>query len=97
MAAETAQQQSQLKLEAADSTLQDYVRNKENAEAENAATIAKLSNNEAIARSIQDKIHELKATHQLELNTLADKYGTLRHQVQEYHNLLNEAMEARTA
>ena len=91
------QQQSQLKLEAADSTLQDYVRNKENAEAENAATIAKLSNNEAIARSIQDKIHELKATHQLELNTLADKYGTLRHQVQEYHNLLNEAMEARTA
>ncbi len=89
------QQQFQLKLEATASSVESYQRNKENAQAEHQTAQQKLVNNDAIAKSYQDKIKGLKDAHAQEIHALNDKYNQLCTQVQEYHKLLTDTMEAK--
>jgi chromosome segregation ATPase len=89
------QQQFQLKVEATASSVENQQRNKENAQAEHITAQQKLSNNEALCKSYQDKTRELKQGHAQEIHALNDKYNQLCNQVQEYHKLLVETMEAK--
>ena len=90
------EQQFQLKLEATASTVENHQRNKENAQAEHMTAQQKLMNNEAICKTYQEKIKELKTSHTQEIHALNDKYNQLCNQVQEYHKLLVDTMEAKT-
>lgn len=90
------EQQFQLKLEATASSVENHQRNKENAQAEHMTAQQKLMNNEAICKSYQEKIKELENSHAQEIHTLNEKYNQLCGQVQEYHRLLVETMEAKT-
>ena len=90
------QQQFQLKLEATSSSVENQQRNKENAQAEHMTAQQKLMNNEAICKTYQDKIAELKSGHAQEIHALNEKYNQLCGQVQEYHKLLVETMEAKS-
>jgi len=90
------EQQFQLKVEATASSVENQQRNKENAQMEHMTAQQKLMNNEAICKTYQEKIKELKTSHGQEIHALNDKYNQLCHQVQEYHKLLVETMEAKT-
>ena len=89
------EQQFQLKLEATASSVESQQRNKENAQAEHQTAQKNLMNNEAICKSYQDKIKGLMDAHAQEIHALNDKYNQLCSQVQEYHKLLVDTMEAK--
>ncbi|KAK9816471.1 hypothetical protein WJX72_000700 [[Myrmecia] bisecta] len=86
------EQQAALKKEAAASCVEEQLRDKEAIEAENAATMAKLTENDAMMRALREKIKELQTTQEVQISMVLDRYTSLRQQVAEYHTLLEAAM-----
>ena len=60
--------QSKLKREAASSAIEEQLTVKEAIKAENAATLAKVTENEAQARALREKIRELQAAHDAQVH-----------------------------
>lgn len=79
--------------EAVASNVQQHLAEKEAIEAENAANILRMQENEIQARALADRIRSLSTTHEVQLATLTDKYRQLRARVQEYHRSLLGSMQ----
>ena len=63
--------QSKLKREAALSEIEEQLTEKDAIKAENAATLAKVAENEAQARALREKIRELQAAHDVQVRPCA--------------------------
>ena len=87
--------QCEVKKQAAEGRVEEQLRNKEAIEAENAAAVAKLAENEAAIRSYQDHIMELRETHEHQIGQVLDQYQTLREAVARYHKDMEAAMEGK--
>ncbi|KAI7843287.1 hypothetical protein COHA_003119 [Chlorella ohadii] len=85
--------QCRAKHDAAESSIEEQLRDKEAIEAENAAAAARLQENEAMMRKVQDKIAELQAEHAAQIEAVTAQYGALLQQVEEYHRGMEAAMQ----
>ncbi|KAK9821512.1 hypothetical protein WJX74_005779 [Apatococcus lobatus] len=85
-------QQAAVKKEAAALAVEEQVREKEAVEAENAAAQAKIAENEAMMRTLQERVRELQSNHDAEVSSIMAKYRSLREQMAEYHMQLETAM-----
>lgn len=83
-----------MRRDAVESTIEERLRDKEAAEAENAAAAAKVAENDAFARSIKDRIAELKAAHEASLGNVLEKWESLRNSVKTYHAHMETEMSA---
>ncbi|KAK9864138.1 hypothetical protein WJX84_002045 [Apatococcus fuscideae] len=85
-------QQALLKKEAAASAVEEQLREKEAVEAENAAALAKIAENESMMRTLKERLREMQSNHDAEVNAIMAKYRSLREQMAEYHMQLETAM-----
>lgn len=85
--------QGALKRDAAFASIEEQKREQASLEANNAATAAKVGENQMLARSLQQKIIELRSNQDAEISKMEDKYHALREQIHEYHTALLNAME----
>lgn len=85
--------QAALRQEAAASRIDEQLKDKEAIQAENAAAVAKINENEAMVRGIRQKMEETQASHMAAVAKAAQQFGALRKQVATYHAQLEAAME----
>ncbi|KAA6429432.1 MAG: hypothetical protein FRX49_00826, partial [Trebouxia sp. A1-2] len=83
--------QSALKREAAVSAVEEQLKEREAIEAENAAARAKTAENEAMMRTLRERMKEVQSNHDAQVSIVLEKYQSLRQQVQQYHELLEAA------
>ncbi|KAL4427452.1 hypothetical protein ABPG77_000741 [Micractinium sp. CCAP 211/92] len=79
--------------DAAESSIEEQLRDKEAIEAENAAAVARLQENEAMMRKLQEKIAEVQAAHAAQVEAVLGQYEALLQQVAEYHHGMEAAMQ----
>ncbi|DBA98352.1 hypothetical protein WJX82_002463 [Trebouxia sp. C0006] len=84
--------QSALKREAAVSAVEEQLKEREAINAENAAARAKIAENEAMMRTLRERMKELQNNHDAQVSIVLEKYQSLRRQVQQYHELLEAAI-----
>jgi kinetochore protein Nuf2 len=87
--------QCEVKRQAAEGRVEEQLRNKEAIEAENAAAIAKLAENEAMIRSLRDRIAELRSAHESQVGAVLGQYQALRDAVSRYHQDMEDSMAER--
>lgn len=85
--------QGALKRDAAFASIEEQKREQATLETSNAAVAAKISENQMLARSLQQKIIDLRSSQDAEVSKMEDKYHVLRSQIHEYHTALLNAME----
>ena len=73
--------QGEVKREAAEGNIEEQLRDREAYEAENAASVAKVAENEAAARALRARLADLLAAHEAQQAELLDKYTDLLRQV----------------
>lgn len=81
-----------MRKDAVESTIEERIRDKEVAEAENAAAAAKIAENDALARSLRERIAELRAAHDMSITAVLDKWDSLCSSVRMYHAEMEAAM-----
>eukprot|EP00894_Picocystis_sp_ML_P004855 jgi/Pico_ML_1/55372/g1066.t1 len=85
--------QGALKRDAAFASIEEQKREQATLETNNASVAAKISENQMLARSLQQKIIDLRSNQDAEVSKMEDKYHILRSQIHEYHTALLNAME----
>eukprot|EP00873_Tetraselmis_striata_P024326 jgi/Tetstr1/444590/TSEL_032440.t1 len=85
--------QAKLKHEAAACSVEERVRDKEALEAERLAAEAKVSENEAMVRSLKQQTGSLRATHEGQVGSVMEQYGRLLADVTNYNQQLVDAMQ----
>lgn len=81
-----------MRKDAVESTIEERMRDKEVAEAENAAAAAKIAENDALARSLRERIAELRAAHDMSIAAVLDRWDSLCSSVRMYHTEMEAAM-----
>ena len=81
-------QQCSVRRDAVESSIEQQLRDREAIDAENAAAAAKRAENDLLARALRERIAELQAAHESQLEEVLDRFHALRGQVGEYHALL---------
>lgn len=84
--------QAAVKKEALESGIEEALRDKEAAMAENAAHQAKCLQHEAETRAIAERVQELKAKHAAAVSALLQRYSQLRSEVGRYNKALASVM-----
>lgn len=84
--------QCEVKRQAAEGRVEEQMRNKEAIEAENAAAIAKLAENEAMIRTLRERVGELRSAHESQVGSVLEQYHSLREAVAQYHEDMESAM-----
>lgn len=87
------EQQAELKREAVASNVQQHLAEREAIEAEAAASVLRMQENEIQARALSDRIRSLSSAHEVQLATLTEKYQQLRAKVRDYHRSLVRGMQ----
>lgn len=82
--------QCDVKKQAAEGRVEEQLRHKEAIEADNAAAVAKLHENEAMIRAIEARALEIRESHETLISSVLEQYQGLRQAVADYH----EEMEA---
>lgn len=75
------------------SNVQQHLAEKEAIEAENAANILRMQENEIQARALQDRVRSLTQSHEEQLAILLEKYQHLRQKVRDYHAGLQKTLQ----
>lgn len=89
--------QCKIRHDAAESSIEEQLRDKEAIEAENAAAVARLQENDAMMRKVQEKISEVQEAHGVQIEVVMGQYEALLQQVGEYHRSMEAAMQPAAA
>lgn len=89
---ERVKMQCEVKKQAAEGRVEEQLRHKEAIEAENAAAVAKLAENESIIRAYRERIAEVRSTHEAQIAAVLSQYQTLIKSVQQYHEDMERSM-----
>ena len=84
--------QCEVKKQAAEGRVEEQLRSKEAIEASNAAAVAKLAENEAMIRTLRDRISEIRSAHEGSVNAVLEQYHALRESLAHYHEDMEAAM-----
>lgn len=84
--------QCQMKKQVAEGRMEEQLRHKEAIEAGNAAALAKLHENEAAIRALEERAAELRESHESQIGEVLGQYHSLREAVAKYQEEMDAAM-----
>lgn len=86
--------QAALKMEAAMSFVEEALKGKEAVQAENAAAAARAAEDEAMIRSVVERMQETQAAHETTVRGVMEKYNTLLAAVNDFNGRIEATIQA---